>query len=64
MYDITNKMTCTTSKNLEQPAFGPAVIFFSMLNSTEHEISTAHKNKNDKYRYFCLLNSQMLYISC
>ena len=30
---------------------------FFMLNSTEHEISAAHKNKNaEKYRYFLLFN--------
>ena len=36
-----------------------------MLNSTEHKISTAHKNKNaEKDKYFLLLRSQMMYLSC
>ena len=38
---------------------------FLMLNSAEHEISTAHKDLNaDKYRLFLLSYSQMLYFSC
>ena len=38
---------------------------FFMLNSTEHEISIAHKNySTDKKRSFLLHVSQMLYLSC
>ena len=31
---------------MPNPSPGPEVINFFMLNSTEHIISTAHKNKN------------------
>ena len=39
--------------------------FFFMLNSTEHEISTAHKSLNtDKWRSFLLQVSEIMYLSC
>ena len=38
---------------------------FFMLNSTEHKISTAHKNLNaEKDGYFLLLSSHLMYLSC
>ena len=41
------------------------VIKLFMLNSNEHEISTAHKNLNaDEWIRTLLLFSQMLYLSC
>ena len=37
---------------------------FFVLNSTGHEISTAHKNLTaEKYRLFLLSNSKMLHLS-
>ena len=41
------------NKGLEARKPGPWVIHFFMFNSTEHEISTAHKSLNtDKYLHF------------
>ena len=48
------------------PRSGVEVIkLFSMLNSTEYEISSAHKNKMLKNKdSFLLSNSQLLHLSC
>ena len=60
---------------MEQPkSFSPelnikqsreVIKLFFILNSTEHEISTAHKNLNAKNeRLFLISNSQVLHLSC
>ena len=57
-----NEMNLSLNGKIKQDSM---LLNFFMLNSTEHEISTAHKTKNAvKYRLFLLSTSQMLYLPC
>ena len=62
---ITFAISLEPDQDQQNVSPGPEVIKRFMLNSTEQDISTAHKNLNtDKYRSVLLKVSQMLYLSC